>query len=92
MTKINDIFGKDLTVLNVGLASMAQSVSDQGVQVIDLDWQPPKDGVPRLRQDQIRGQTSMRPIRKWSSASSAVRPFWLGWESPGMSSPACTIA
>jgi hypothetical protein len=50
MTKINDIFGKDLTVLNVGLTSMAKSVSDQGVKVIDLDWQPPKDGVRRLRQ------------------------------------------
>src|SRR5512134_2355616 len=49
MTKINDIFGKDLTVLNVGLAGMAKSVSDQNVKVIDLDWQPPKDGIPRLR-------------------------------------------
>jgi hypothetical protein len=52
MTKINDIFGKDLTVLNVGLTSMAKSVSDQGVKVIDLDWQPPKDGIARLRQTQ----------------------------------------
>lgn len=50
MTKINDIFGKDLTVLNVGLTSMAKSVSEQGVKVIDLDWQPPKDGIRRLRQ------------------------------------------
>jgi hypothetical protein len=49
MTKINDIFGKDLTVVNVGLASMAKSVSDQGVSVIDLDWQPPKADIPRLR-------------------------------------------
>jgi hypothetical protein len=49
MTKINDIFGKDLTVVNVGLAGMAQSVRDQGVKVIDLDWSPPKDGIPRLR-------------------------------------------
>ena len=49
MTKINDIFGKDLTVVNVGLASMAKSISDQGVKVVDLDWQPPKDGIPRLR-------------------------------------------
>ena len=48
MTKINELFGKDLTVLNLGLASMAKSVSDQGVKVVDLDWQPPKDGVPRL--------------------------------------------
>jgi hypothetical protein len=51
MTKINDIFGKDLTVLNVGLASMAKSVSDQGVKVLDLDWRPPRDAVPRLRQN-----------------------------------------
>jgi len=49
MTKINDVFGKDLTVLNLGLASMAKSVSDQGVRVIDIDWQPPKDGIPHLR-------------------------------------------
>jgi hypothetical protein len=48
VAKINDIFGKELTVLNLGLASLAQSVSDQGVQVIDLDWQPPRAGVPRL--------------------------------------------
>jgi hypothetical protein len=50
MAKINELFGKDLTVLNVGLASMAKSVSDQGVKVIDLDWSPPKEGIPRLRQ------------------------------------------
>jgi len=49
MTKINDVFGKDLTVINLGLASMAKSVSDQGVRVIDIDWQPPKDGIPHLR-------------------------------------------
>lgn len=50
MAKINDIFGKDLTVVNIGLASMAESVGDQGVNVIDVDWQPPKEGIPRLRQ------------------------------------------
>jgi hypothetical protein len=49
MNKINDIFGKDLTVINVGLTGMAKSVSDQGVKVINLDWSPPKDGIPRLR-------------------------------------------
>ncbi len=49
MTKINDLFGKDLTVINVGLERMAESVRDQEVKVIDLNWQPPKDGVYRLR-------------------------------------------
>ena len=49
MAKINDIFGKDLTVVNIGLAGMAKSVSDQGVKVVDLDWQPPQNDAPRLR-------------------------------------------
>ncbi len=48
MTRINDLFGKELVVLNLGLASMARSVSDQRVKVVDIDWQPPKEGVPRL--------------------------------------------
>jgi Protein of unknown function (DUF1116) len=52
MVKINDIFGKDLTVMNIGLTSMAKSVRDQGVKVIDLDWQPPHNGEPRLRMTQ----------------------------------------
>jgi hypothetical protein len=48
MAKINDLFGKELTVVNLGLTSMAKSVSDQNIKVVDLDWQPPKDGIPRL--------------------------------------------
>jgi hypothetical protein len=35
-------------VLNLGLAGMSQSVKNQGVKVIDVDWQPPKGDVPRL--------------------------------------------
>jgi hypothetical protein len=50
MSKVNDIFGKELIVLNVGLTGMARSLSDQGVKVVDLDWRPPREGVPRLRQ------------------------------------------
>jgi len=52
MVKLNEIFGKDLTIVNVGLASMAKSVRDQGVNVVDLDWQPPQNGIPRLRMTQ----------------------------------------
>lgn len=46
--KINDIFGQPLTVVNVGLESMAQSVRDQGVSVVQVNWQPPVEDVPRL--------------------------------------------
>jgi len=49
MNKVNEIFGKELVILNVGLQSMAKSVADQGVKVIDLDWSPPKEGIIHLR-------------------------------------------
>src|SRR5512143_189609 len=48
MTRINDLFGQKLSVLNIGLSSMAASIREQGTPVTDLDWQPPKAGVPRL--------------------------------------------
>src|SRR5512135_2561779 len=48
-SKINDLFGKPLSVVNVGLESMAQAVHAQGVPVIDVDWRPPAEGVPHLR-------------------------------------------
>jgi hypothetical protein len=48
MSKINALFGKDLIVLNLGLASMAKAVRLQGVKVVDIDWQPPRDRIPRL--------------------------------------------
>jgi len=46
-SKIEDIFGKPLTVVNLGLASMAQAVREQGVPVVEVDWKPP--AVVRLR-------------------------------------------
>ena len=49
MTKINNIFGAQLTIVNVGLAGMAESVGAQGVKAIHVDWQPPRNGVPHLR-------------------------------------------
>ena len=47
--KINDLFGKPLNIVNLGLSSMAQSVREQGVPVVEVDWRPPAEGVPRLR-------------------------------------------
>ncbi len=47
--KINDLFGKPISVINVGLESMAQSVKDQGAQVVDVDWRPPAFEGKRLR-------------------------------------------
>jgi len=46
--KINDLFGKPISVVNLGLATMAQPMRDQGVPVVDVDWKPPLEGVQRL--------------------------------------------
>ena len=46
--KINDLFGKPISVVNLGLATMAQPMRDQGVPVVDVDWKPPMEGVQRL--------------------------------------------
>lgn len=35
-------------VVNVGLATFADSLRDQGVPVIDVDWRPPAGGDPEL--------------------------------------------
>jgi hypothetical protein len=45
---IQDLFGQPLTVINVGLGSMAQSLRQQSVPVVELDWRPPAEGIPRL--------------------------------------------
>ena len=44
----NEIFGKRLHVVNVGLRSMADSIRQQGIEVIDVSWHPPRQGIPRL--------------------------------------------
>ncbi len=46
--QINDLFGKPLSVVNVGLESMAQSVQAQDTPVIDVDWRPPAEGIVHL--------------------------------------------
>ncbi len=46
--KINDLFGKKISVVNLGLESMAEAVREQGAQAVQVDWQPPRSGIPHL--------------------------------------------
>jgi hypothetical protein len=45
--KIQDLFGKPLHVVNVGLRSFTESLQAQGVPVVHVDWRPPL--APRLQ-------------------------------------------
>jgi hypothetical protein len=47
--KVNEFFGKPVSVVNIGLTGMAESIADQGVPVLQLDWRPPAEGIQRLR-------------------------------------------
>jgi hypothetical protein len=48
--RLNEFFGQPVSVVNVGLAAFADSVRQQGIPVVDVDWQPPR--VPRLTHTQ----------------------------------------
>lgn len=45
---IQGIFGKPLRAVNVGLESFAESLADQGVAVVHVDWRPPLEGYVEL--------------------------------------------
>lgn len=45
---IKDLFGRPLTVVNLGLEGFAGAIRDQGIAVVDLDWKPPAAGVRPL--------------------------------------------
>ncbi len=45
---IQPLFAQPLNVINVGLAAFAESLADQKVNVVNVDWRPPKNDVPHL--------------------------------------------
>ncbi len=47
MPKIQDTFGKPLTVINVGLQTFAESLRAQGAEVIEVDFHPSPYDAPR---------------------------------------------
>lgn len=48
MSEINNIFGKDLKVINVGTSKFKDDLEIQGKEVVQVDWQPPAGGNKEL--------------------------------------------
>lgn len=42
------IFTQPLKVINLGLEGFAEDLRAAGVEVVQMDWQPPTGGDPRL--------------------------------------------
>lgn len=45
---IQDLFRQSLQAVNVGLESFADSLRDQGVDVVHVDWRPPLEGYVEI--------------------------------------------
>jgi hypothetical protein len=43
-----DILSEKLEVINIGLEIFAQSLEEQGVKVVQVDWAPPAGGDPEM--------------------------------------------
>lgn len=42
--KINELFTKELVVVNMGLDSFAENLRKEKVDVLQMDWRPPAGG------------------------------------------------
>jgi hypothetical protein len=42
--KADDILDQSLSVINLGLKGFAESLEQQGVEVVQVDWVPPAGG------------------------------------------------
>jgi hypothetical protein len=47
-TRVEKLLHEPLTVINVGLGKFANSLEQQGVEVIQVDWVPPAAGDKEL--------------------------------------------
>ena len=45
---MTELFGKELKVIDMGLESFHESLKEQGVEVLHVDWKPPAGGNKRL--------------------------------------------
>ena len=41
MNKINELFKSELQVINIGLESFKESLKNENIRVIQVDWRPP---------------------------------------------------
>ena len=44
----NDLFDKDLKVINIGLSSFKDTIEEVGADVVQVDWKPPAEVYPKI--------------------------------------------
>ncbi|MCK5763910.1 MAG: fdrA domain protein [Clostridiales bacterium] len=48
MSKVNELFKKEISVVNVGLESFYNELKSQDVKAIHVDWRPPACGNKKM--------------------------------------------
>ena len=48
-TKIDELLHKPLIVINLGLSMFAETLEEQGVEVVQVDWIPPAGGDKEMQ-------------------------------------------
>ncbi|MCD6436011.1 MAG: fdrA domain protein [Clostridiales bacterium] len=48
MSKVNELFKKEISVVNIGLESFYDELKLQNVKAIHVDWRPPAGGNKKM--------------------------------------------
>ncbi len=74
--KHSDLLNDPLTIINLGLDSFADSLSDQGADVTSVDWAPPAGGDPKLTGlvDKLSGSDEKN--NRALEAMCSAQPVW----------------
>ena len=92
MSKVNELFGKELAVVNVGLKPFHQDLKDKQVRSVHLDWKPVAGGNEKLA-GMLGALETLK--EKIEAANKTVlerilsaQPTVVGMEPPARTSPA----
>jgi Protein of unknown function (DUF1116) len=70
--KIRDLFGQDLHVINMGLASFADNLRHEGAEALQMDWRPPAHPEMQALLDRILDASGDIPARIQEANAEAV--------------------
>jgi len=66
MSKLNELFKQDIKVINIGIPSFAQDLTQQGVVNIHVEWRPPAGGNRKI-------QALLEKIGRWQDKVQAAK-------------------
>lgn len=77
---VTDLFGKELTVINLGLEGFATTLGSLGVPSVHVDWAPPAGGDPRLIElfDRLEAAEAAGKLDRAAANAEAVRRVQAG--------------